>query len=177
MTLMGLCSEVRSVKALEILDYINYTGDYEEEMGIGRSPDFTPLLEHSDILVMSWGATVPMMAHAVGIELDRITTTWDKWVTPAPIETAKGVIKAGEVAAIHFTINGILTARPGSRSSTSTGWAPTPLPTGPAALRTTSTASRSRVHRRSSRRRPSVSPTAAAGMPLRRAAWPPACAP
>jgi 2,4-diaminopentanoate dehydrogenase len=108
MTLMGLCSEVRSVKALEILDYINYTGDYEEEMGIGRSPDFTPLLEHSDILVMSWGATVPMMAHAVGIELDRITTTWDKWVTPAPIETAKGVINAGEVAAIHFTVNGIL---------------------------------------------------------------------
>ena len=108
MTLMGLCAEVRSVKALEILDYINYTGDYEEEMGIGRLPDFTPLLEHSDILVMSWGATVPMMAHAVGIELDRITTTWDKWVTPAPIETAKGVINAGEVAAIHFTINGIL---------------------------------------------------------------------
>jgi 2,4-diaminopentanoate dehydrogenase len=108
MTLMGLCSEVRSVKALEILDYINYTGDYEEEMGIGRSPDFTPLLEHSDILVMSWGATVPMMAHAVGIELDRITTTWDKWVTPAPIQTAKGVIDAGNVAAIHFTINGIL---------------------------------------------------------------------
>ena len=108
MTLMGLCAEVRSVKALEILDYINYTGDYEEEMGIGRPPEFTPLLEHSDILVMSWGATVPMMAHAVGIELDRITTTWDKWVTPAPIETAKGVINPGEVAAIHFTINGIL---------------------------------------------------------------------
>ena len=81
MTLMGLCGEVRSVKALEILDYINYEGDYEEEMGIGRSPDFTPLLEHTDILVMSWGATVPMIAHAVGIELDRITTTWEKWVT------------------------------------------------------------------------------------------------
>ena len=108
MTLMGLCSEVRSVKALEILDYINYTGDYEAEMGIGRSPEFTPLLEHQDILVMSWGATVPMMAYAAGIELDRITTTWDKWVTPTPIKTAKGVINPGEVAAIHFTINGIL---------------------------------------------------------------------
>ena len=107
MTLMGLCSEVRSVRALEILGYINYEGDYEEEMGIGRSPEFTPLLEHQDILVMSWGATVPMIAHAVGIELDRITTTWDKWVTPDPIKTAKGLINPGEVAAIHFTINGI----------------------------------------------------------------------
>lgn len=107
MTLMGLCGEVRSVRALEILDYINYEGDYEAEMGIGRPPEFTPLLEHQDILIMSWGATVPMMAHAAGIELDRITTTWDKWVTPAPIKTAKGIINPGEVAAIHFTINGV----------------------------------------------------------------------
>jgi hypothetical protein len=107
MTLMGLCAEVRSVKALEILDYINYEGDYEAEMGIGRPPEFKPILGHSDILVMSWGATVPMMAHAAGIELDRITTSWDKWVTDKPIETAKGVIEPGNVAAIHFTINGI----------------------------------------------------------------------
>jgi 4-hydroxy-tetrahydrodipicolinate reductase len=107
MTLMGLCGEVRSVKALEILDYINYEGDYEDEMGIGRPPEFTPLLEHTDILVMSWGATVPMIAHAVGIELDQITTTWEKWVTDTLITTAKGIIEPGAVAAIRFTINGI----------------------------------------------------------------------
>jgi 4-hydroxy-tetrahydrodipicolinate reductase len=107
MTLMGLCSEVRRVRALEILDYANYTGDYENEMGIGRPPDFQPMLEHTDILVMSWGATVPMMAHAVGIELDEITTTWEKWVTDVEITTAKGAINPGEVAAINFTINGI----------------------------------------------------------------------
>ena len=108
MTLMGLCGEVRSVKALEILDYINYEGDYEDEMGIGRSPEYVPLLEHTDILIMSWGATVPMIAHAVGIELDEITTTWEKWVTDKPIKTAKGTIDPGNVAAIRFTINGIL---------------------------------------------------------------------
>jgi 4-hydroxy-tetrahydrodipicolinate reductase len=107
MTLMGLCSQVRKVRALEILDYINYEGDYENEMGIGRPPEFTPLLEHTDILVMAWGATVPMMAYAVGIELDAITSTWEKWVTDTPITTAKGVINPGEVAAIRFTINGI----------------------------------------------------------------------
>lgn len=107
MTLMGLCSEVRLVRALEILDYLNYEGDYEDEMGIGRPPEFRPMLEHPDILVMAWGATVPMIAHAVGIELDEITTTWDKWVTDVPITTAKGVIEPGSVAAINFTINGI----------------------------------------------------------------------
>ncbi len=108
MTLMGLCSEVRSVRALELLDYTNYEGDYEQEMGIGRPPEFTPLLEHTDILVMSWGATVPMIAHAVGVELSGITTTWEKWVTPHPVQTAKGVVEPGRVAAIHFTINGMV---------------------------------------------------------------------
>jgi hypothetical protein len=107
LTLMGLCSEVRQVRACELVDYTNYEGDYENEMGIGREPEYTPLLEHTDILVMSWGATVPMIAHAVGVELDEITTTWDKWVTDVPIKSAKGVIEPGHVAAIRFTINGV----------------------------------------------------------------------
>ena len=38
MTLMGLCGEVKSVRASELLDYTDYEGDYEEEMGIGRPP-------------------------------------------------------------------------------------------------------------------------------------------
>jgi 4-hydroxy-tetrahydrodipicolinate reductase len=112
MTLMGLCAEVQRVKALEILDYTNYEGDYETEMGIGREPEFTPLLEHRDILVMSWGATVPMIAHAVGVALDEITTTWEKWVTDIPVRSAKGEIAPGHVAAIHFTIDGVYRGEP-----------------------------------------------------------------
>jgi 4-hydroxy-tetrahydrodipicolinate reductase len=107
MTLMGLCSEVRRVRASELLDYTNYEGDYEFEMGIGREPEYSPLLQNRDILVFAWGATVPMIAYAAGIELDEITTTWDKWVTPTPRPTAKGVIEPGRVAAVRFTINGI----------------------------------------------------------------------
>jgi 2,4-diaminopentanoate dehydrogenase len=112
LTLVGLCSEVRQVRALEILDYINYEGDYEDEMGIGRRPEFTPLLEHTDILAMSWGGTIPMMAHAIGVELDGITSTWEKWVTDRPIATAKGVLEAGTVAAIRFTLNGLVGGEP-----------------------------------------------------------------
>jgi hypothetical protein len=99
LTLMGLCGEVRSVRASELLDYTDYEGDYEDEMGIGRSPEYTPLLEIPELLIMAWGATVPMIAHAAGIELDEITTTWEKWVTPEDRKTAKGVISAGDVAA------------------------------------------------------------------------------
>src|SRR3954447_18287586 len=111
LTLMGLCGRVDSVRASELLDYTDYEGDYEDEMGIGRSPEYTPLLEIPDLLVMAWGATVPMIAHAAGIELDDITTTWEKWVTPTDRKTAKGVIEAGNVAAIRFTINGVYGGR------------------------------------------------------------------
>lgn len=111
MTLMGLCGEVRSVRAMELLDYTAYEGDYEDEMGIGRPPEFKALLEIPDVLIMAWGATVPMIAHGVGIELDEITTTWEKWVTPDERTSAKGVIAAGSVAAIRFTINGVYRGR------------------------------------------------------------------
>ena len=96
LTLMGLCSEVRTVRASELLDYTNYTGDYEREMGIGRPPEKKAMLETPDILVFAWGGTVPMIAHAAGIMLDEITTTYDKWVTPNERKSAKGVIPAGQ---------------------------------------------------------------------------------
>ena len=112
LTLMGLCGEVRSVRALELLDYTNYAGDYETEMGIGKPPGHKPILEIPEVLVLAWGPTVPMMAEATGVRLDDITTTWEKWVTDRPIDTARGVVEAGCVAAIRFTINGIVGGEP-----------------------------------------------------------------
>jgi 4-hydroxy-tetrahydrodipicolinate reductase len=109
---MGLCGEVRSVRALELVDYTNYAGDYETEMGIGKPPEHKSILEIPDVLVLAWGATVPMMAHAAGVELDDITTTWEKWVTDKAIATARGPVAPGSVAAIRFTVNGIVGGEP-----------------------------------------------------------------
>lgn len=108
MTLMGLCARVDKVTAMEILDYASYTGDYEVEMGIGAPPEHSAMLEVPEILIMAWGPTVPMIAHAAGVELDSITTEWHKWVTDFPIESAKGVIEPGNVAAIRFRICGLV---------------------------------------------------------------------
>jgi 4-hydroxy-tetrahydrodipicolinate reductase len=170
MTLMGLCGEVRIVRALEILDYLNYEGDYEIEMGIGRPPDFQALLETPDILVMSWGATVPMIAHAAGIELDAITTTWEKWVTPKAIRTKKGTINPGEVAAIHFTINGVYRGDVRIQLEHVNRVGSDAAPTGRAARATTSIAWRSRARPRSPRRPRSASRTEAAGTRRQRGA-------
>ena len=177
LTLMGLCGRVDSVRASELLDYTDYEGDYEDEMGIGRSPEFTPLLEIPDLLIMAWGATVPMIAHAAGIELDDITTTWEKWVTPTDRKTAKGVIEAGDVAAIRFTINGVYHGPRGDLARARQPDRPRRRPGLAGRLRpTTSTASTSTARRRSARRRRSGSPTAPAAPRPSPAAWPPGCA-
>ncbi|MGZ8763608.1 MAG: NAD(P)H-dependent amine dehydrogenase family protein [Acidimicrobiia bacterium] len=107
MTLMGVCGRVDKVTASEILDYATYTGDYEP-MGYGKPAEFRALLEIPEILIMAWGGTVPMMADAMEVELDEITTTYDKWVTPERIEFANGVLEPDTVAAVHFTINGMV---------------------------------------------------------------------
>ncbi len=95
MTLMGLCGEVQSVRASELVDYTDYEGSYESEMGIGHPPEFKALLEYPDLLILAWGPTVPMIASAAGIELDRITTTWDKWVTPEDRQIGQGNREGG----------------------------------------------------------------------------------
>ena len=120
------------MRALELLDYTNYEGDYEDEMGIGRPPEFTPLLEIPDLLIMAWGATVPMIAHAVGIELDEITTTWEKWVTPTRPQDRQGRHRAGQRRGdpLHDQRR-LRRPRGASSSSTSTGSASTPRRTGP----------------------------------------------
>jgi 4-hydroxy-tetrahydrodipicolinate reductase len=175
MTLMGLCSEVRRVRASELLDYTNYEGDYEFEMGIGREPEFKPMLEDRDMLIFAWGATVPMIAHAAGIMLDEITTTWDKWVTPTERNSARDVIKPGHVARSGSPSTASTRVRPASSSNMSTGSDWTPPPTGRRATTTTSTAWTSRAPRASSRRPRSASPTVRAGTRPRPAAWRPAC--
>ncbi len=108
LTLMGLCGEVRSVTARELLDYTDYTGDYADEMGFGRPADQQPILSIPEVLILAWGGTVPMIARAAGVALDGMTTTWDTWVTDIPIDTAVGTFAAGTVAAVRFTIDGIV---------------------------------------------------------------------
>ena len=112
MTLMGLCGEIQSVRALELLDYTNYEGDYETEMGIGKPPEHKCILEIPDVLVLAWGPTIPMIGAAAGVEVEEITTTWDKWVSDHPIDTARGKVEPGNVAAIRFTINGMVKGEP-----------------------------------------------------------------
>lgn len=106
MTLLGVCGRVDRVRILELLDYGSYAGDYSSVMGFGVPLEQRAVLEIPEILVFAWGHTVPMIAEAVGIELDRIDTVYEKWAAPEPIPYEFGTIEQGHCAAVRFEIRG-----------------------------------------------------------------------
>ncbi len=111
MTLLGVCGHVKSVRIQEILDYASYTGDYAP-MGIGEPMEHEALLENGKVLTFAWGHTVPMIAEALGVELDEIDTTWEKWAATERISHAQGTIEPGNCAAVRFEIRGWVGGEP-----------------------------------------------------------------
>ena len=95
MTLMGVCGRFDTVRIQELLDYANYAGDYSSTMGIGAPVEQKSVLEYPEILIFAWGHTIPMIADAVGVELDRIDTSYEKWAATEQIEFPHGVMFIG----------------------------------------------------------------------------------
>ncbi len=112
LTLIGLCGRVDSVRIQEILDYQSYTGDYARTMGIGEPMDFKALLENTKVLVFSWGHTIPMIADALGVEIEKYESVYDKWEAPEDIQHKNGVIAKGCCAAVRFEIQGYVKGEP-----------------------------------------------------------------
>jgi 4-hydroxy-tetrahydrodipicolinate reductase len=111
MTLMGVCGRVDRVRVQEILDYASYAGDYKP-MGLGEPMEYRAILEEPEVLQFGWGMTVPMMADALGVRLEKIDSTWEKWATPIEIRYDHGVIPAGCCAAVRFEIRGWVNGEP-----------------------------------------------------------------
>lgn len=106
MTLLGVCGRVDSVRVQELLDYANYACDYKATMGIGAPVETQAILQIPEILIFAWGHTIPMIADAVGVELDRIDTVYEKWPATEAIVYPYGVIEPGQTAAVRFEIRG-----------------------------------------------------------------------
>jgi 4-hydroxy-tetrahydrodipicolinate reductase len=106
LTLMGVCGRVDSVRIQELVDYASYAGDYGKVMGFGRPVEEKAVLEYPEVLIFAWGHTIPMIADAVGVKLDRMDTVYEKWAAPQPIPYQHGVIEAGTCAAVRFEIRG-----------------------------------------------------------------------
>jgi 4-hydroxy-tetrahydrodipicolinate reductase len=81
-------------------------------MGFGEPLEQKAILENPQVLIFAWGHTIPMIADAIGAELDKIDTVYEKWETPERIVFPHGVIEAGTCGAVRFEIRGWIGGEP-----------------------------------------------------------------
>ncbi len=111
MTLSGLCGRVDRIRVQEILDYSTYSGDYAP-MGLGDPLETKAILEDAGILTFAWGHTVFMIADALGVQLEKVDTVYEKWAATEPIAFPYGRIEKGCAAAVRFEIQGFVGGEP-----------------------------------------------------------------
>lgn len=114
LALASTCQRVEQVKCYELADYATYDGAEVmfDLMGFGHPVDSTPLLFLPGVLAMAWGTAIRMMAAGLGIEVDEITEFWEAEPAPESYDIAAGRIEKGTIAALHFSISGLVDGHP-----------------------------------------------------------------
>lgn len=114
LALASTCQRVEQVRCYELADYATYDGAEVmfDLMGFGQPVGTTPLLFLPGVLGMAWGTAIRMMAAGLGIEVDEIVESWEAEPAPEAYEIAAGTIEEGTIAALHFSISGMVAGHP-----------------------------------------------------------------
>jgi 4-hydroxy-tetrahydrodipicolinate reductase len=111
LSLLSVCARVDRLRIQEILDYASYAGDLAP-MGFGAPMDDPCILEQPEILTFAWGHTLPLLAGALDVTIERIDTVWEKWAADREISYHHGVVKKGRCAAVRFEIRAYVDGEP-----------------------------------------------------------------
>jgi hypothetical protein len=106
-------SEIRAVKAFEVLDYESYdTPETIEFLGFGQ-PSTDSADNSAESVLAGWGGSLWLMADSLGCVLDEITFVTEPWVSPSPYTTTGGIqVAAGTVGARRWTLTGMVGPEP-----------------------------------------------------------------
>lgn len=112
--LTTLSNRIRSIRAQEIFDYSAYPNRdlMVTAMGFGEPLDFTPLLELDGAQQFAWGPPIGLVAKALGVELDEVTESYERVITPRDLHVACGTIPAGTVGAVRAVTSGVVNGHP-----------------------------------------------------------------
>lgn len=113
LTLSGLCGTWEEVRVLEIINYATYNQPTVlfDTMGFGKPLDDTPLLLTPGTLEFAWGGTVRLLAEGLGVELEKIRSTYEKRPAVRPIRIGDHTVEPGTMAALRFEVQGIVGGR------------------------------------------------------------------
>lgn len=114
LALASTCQRVEQVKCYELADYATYDGAEVmfDLMGFGHPVDSTPMLFLPGVLGLAWGTAIRMIASGLGVEVDEIVEFWEAEPAPESYDIAAGRIEKGTIAALHFSITGMVAGRP-----------------------------------------------------------------
>lgn len=114
LVLASTCQRVEQVKCYELADYATYDGAEVmfDLMGFGHPVDSTPMLFLPGVLGLAWGTAIRMIASGLGVEVDEIVEFWEAEPAPESYDIAAGRIEKGTIAALHFSITGMVAGRP-----------------------------------------------------------------
>lgn len=110
----GFSKRIDSIRVMEILNYDTY--DQPEvlfdTMGFGTPIDHTPLLLAPGVLSLAWGGAVHAMAAGLGVELEDIRETHEKWAATETFSVPSGTIAQGTMAGLRFEVQGMVGGEP-----------------------------------------------------------------
>jgi 2,4-diaminopentanoate dehydrogenase len=114
LALAGTCRRIEQIRCMEIADYATYDGSTVmfDVMGFGKPLDEIPMLLQPGVLGIAWGAAIRQLAAGLGIEIGKITETYEREPAPEAMDIAAGHIPEGGLAALRFEICGMTGGQP-----------------------------------------------------------------
>lgn len=114
LALASTCQRVEQIRCYELADYATYDGAEVmfDLMGFGKPLTETPLLFLPGVLGFAWGTAIRMMAQGLGIEVDEVVEHWEAEPAPESYDIAAGRIEEGTIAALKFSISGLVDGHP-----------------------------------------------------------------
>jgi hypothetical protein len=114
LALASTCQRVEQVRCYELADYATYDGAEVmfDLMGFGKPVTETPLLFLPGVLGFAWGTAIRMIATGLGIEVDEVVESWEAEPAPESYDIAAGRIEKGTIAALRFSISGLVAGHP-----------------------------------------------------------------
>ncbi|MCI2416419.1 diacylglycerol kinase [Saccharopolyspora sp. K220] len=112
--LSGTCQRIDLVRCSEITDYSTYHNPLVlfDLMGFGTPLDETPMLLQPGVLSIAWGSVVRQLAAALEVPLDSVAEHHERFPAPEPFTVAGRTINTGTMAALRFTVSGMVADRP-----------------------------------------------------------------
>lgn len=112
--LSGTCHRIDQIRCSEIMDYSTYDNPLVlfDIMGFGTPPDRTPMLLQPGVLTIAWGSVVRQLAAALDVSLDSVAEQHERVAAPEAFTVAGRTVAAGTMAALRFTVSGMVAGRP-----------------------------------------------------------------